>query len=120
MEVVEGIILILSCQKHRYGRLKKLNLKKQYCGWKVIKVIGNLFLNKDFELIDDILKLNRRIASPPAINNFMPYLTKSLFILFITMLVDFNFPFAFIYGSISPPSTYEIMINPVFELMGII
>ena len=55
MEVVEGIILILSCKKHRYGRLKKLNLKKQYCGWKVIKVIGNLFLNKDFELIDDIL-----------------------------------------------------------------
>jgi hypothetical protein len=52
---VEGIILILSCKKHRYGRLKNINLKKQYGGWKVIKVIGNLFLNKEFELVDDIL-----------------------------------------------------------------
>jgi hypothetical protein len=52
---VEGIILILSCKKHRYGRLKNLSLKEQYNGWKVIKVIGNLFLDKDFELIDDLL-----------------------------------------------------------------
>ena len=52
---VEGIILVLSCKKHRYGRLKNLNLKSEYNGWKVIKVIGNLFLNKEYEFIDDIL-----------------------------------------------------------------
>ncbi len=52
---VEGIILVLSCKKHRYGRLKNINLKSEYNGWKVIKVIGNLFLEKEYEFIDDIL-----------------------------------------------------------------
>jgi len=52
---VEGIILVLSCKKHRYSRLKNINLKYKYIGWKVIKVIGKLFLNKDYELVDDIL-----------------------------------------------------------------
>jgi hypothetical protein len=52
---VEGVILILSCKKHRYGRLKNINLKHQYVGWKVIKVIGELFLKNEYELVDDIL-----------------------------------------------------------------
>ena len=52
---VEGIILVLSCKKHRYGRLKNINLKSEYNDWKVIKVIGNLFLEKEYEFIDDIL-----------------------------------------------------------------
>ena len=41
---VEGIILVLSCQKHRYTRLINLNLNKHsYNNWKVIKVMGNDF-----------------------------------------------------------------------------
>jgi hypothetical protein len=53
---VEGIILVLSCQKHRYTRLKYLNLnKRSYNNWKVIKVIGKPFLKKEYELVDDIL-----------------------------------------------------------------
>jgi hypothetical protein len=44
---VEGIILVLSCQKHRYTRLINLNLNKHsYNNWKVIKVIGKPFMKK--------------------------------------------------------------------------
>jgi len=53
---VEGIILILSCEKHRYTRLKKCGPeKKNYNGWKVITVIGNLFLDKEYKVEDDFL-----------------------------------------------------------------
>ena len=53
---VEGIILVLSCQKHRYTRLINLNLNKHsYNNWKVIKVIGKPFMKKEYELVDDIL-----------------------------------------------------------------
>lgn len=56
MEIVEGIILILSCEKHKNTRLVKFGLnKKYYNGWKVIKVIGNLFLQKEYILNDNIL-----------------------------------------------------------------
>ena len=54
MEEVEGIILILSCQKYIKKRLDKFKLKnKNYCNWKVIYVIGDLFMKKNYELKDD-------------------------------------------------------------------
>lgn len=56
MEIVEGIILILSCEKHMNTRLNKYGLKKEnYLGWKVIKVIGNLFLKEEYILENNIL-----------------------------------------------------------------
>ena len=42
MEKVKGIILILSCNKHKNTRLKEFGLEKQiYSGYKVITVIGD-------------------------------------------------------------------------------
>jgi len=56
METVEGIILILSCQKHLNTRIPKFGLKnKQYNNWKVIYVIGDIFLNKNYELQNNFL-----------------------------------------------------------------
>lgn len=50
-EHVDGIILILSCQKYERTRLQKCKLQKPYYGkWKVIYVIGDLFLSDDFIL----------------------------------------------------------------------
>ena len=55
---VEGIILILSCEKHRYTRLKKCGLNEnQINNWKVIKVIGDLFLDKPYKLKGNFLLL---------------------------------------------------------------
>lgn len=49
---VEGIILVLSCQKHLNTRLKEFRLPRpSYAGgWKVIYVIGDLFLNQNYTL----------------------------------------------------------------------
>jgi hypothetical protein len=56
MEEVEGIILILSCDKHRNTRLKQFGPKqKTYNGWKVITIIGDLFMDKAYEVRDNIL-----------------------------------------------------------------
>ena len=56
--VVGGIILILSCQKHKNTRLKEFKLKNdEYCGWKVIYVIGDLFLDVDYKLDDNIMTI---------------------------------------------------------------
>jgi hypothetical protein len=56
MEEVEGIILILSCDKHKKKRLERFGPKKQtYKGWKVIKVIGNVFLDQKYKVIKDFL-----------------------------------------------------------------
>lgn len=56
---VEGIIMVISCQKHKYTRLKEFVVPfNEYNGWKVIYVIGNLFLKKDFELNDNLLTIN--------------------------------------------------------------
>lgn len=56
MEDVDGIILILSCEKHKNTRLAMFGPKQQeYNGWKVIKVIGNLFLDKEYILEKDYL-----------------------------------------------------------------
>jgi hypothetical protein len=53
---VNGIILILSCQKHKDTRLKEFSLHKtSYNNWEVIYVIGDLFLEKDYILDGNFL-----------------------------------------------------------------
>lgn len=48
---VDGIILVLSCHKHLNTRLKHFRLPKDdYGNWKVIYVIGDLFLDSDYKL----------------------------------------------------------------------
>lgn len=47
---VNGIILILSCQKHKETRLKEINLKNtSYENWEVVYVIGDFFLNANYK-----------------------------------------------------------------------
>jgi hypothetical protein len=56
MIAVDGIILVLSCQKHLHTRIKHLKLPKtEYAGWKVIYVIGDLFLDCDYKFIDNFM-----------------------------------------------------------------
>jgi len=53
---VDGIILILSCSKHKNTRLIKYGPKqKEYNNWKVITVIGNLFLEKEYIFDNNLL-----------------------------------------------------------------
>ena len=55
-ESVEGIILILSCQKHKLTRLPEFKLTHDsYCNWKVIYVIGDLFIDSDYTLEGNML-----------------------------------------------------------------
>jgi len=56
MERIKGIILILSCEKHKDTRLNEFGPKKNiYNGYKVIKVIGNFFLDKDYIIKENIM-----------------------------------------------------------------
>jgi hypothetical protein len=53
---IPGVILILSCQKHIDTRLKEFRLPKtEYLGWKVIYVIGDLFMESECEMRDDVM-----------------------------------------------------------------
>ena len=55
---VDGIILVLSCQKHKNTRLKEFSLSKtSYNNWEVIYVIGDLFLNQNYALDGNFLYL---------------------------------------------------------------
>jgi hypothetical protein len=55
-ETIEGIILVLSCQKHIDTRLKEFKLpQSQYSNWKVIYVIGDFFLENPYVLNDNYL-----------------------------------------------------------------
>jgi hypothetical protein len=54
---VKGIILVTSCQKYQHTRLKELNLKAAYGDWKVICVIGDLFLDCDYKLENNLLRI---------------------------------------------------------------
>lgn len=52
-EVVDGIIMVVSCQKHIDTRLKEFKLNRdQYDNWKVVYIIGDLFLNKEYDMRD--------------------------------------------------------------------
>jgi len=53
MEDTDGIILILSCQKHENTRLRKYRLTKNtYGSWKVIYVIGDIFMESQYRIIN--------------------------------------------------------------------
>lgn len=55
---VNGIILVLSCQKHINTRLKQCKLSQDtYGGWKVIYVIGDLFLDSNYVIKDNIMTI---------------------------------------------------------------
>jgi hypothetical protein len=55
---VNGIILVLSCQKHRNTRLKEFSLRKtNYDNWEVIYVIGDFFIKQNYMLDGNILYL---------------------------------------------------------------
>ena len=53
---VNGIIMILSCHKHKNTRLKEFSLpKNSYNNWEVIYVIGDLFLKENYILLGNML-----------------------------------------------------------------
>jgi hypothetical protein len=55
---VDGIILVLSCQKHLHTRLKQFKLPKDTYGeWKVIYVIGDLFLDSDYKMNENMMTI---------------------------------------------------------------
>jgi len=55
---VDGIILVLSCHKHKNTRLKEFSLHKtSYNNWEVIYVIGDLFLKENYILEGNLLYL---------------------------------------------------------------
>lgn len=54
--LINGIILVLSCQKHMNTRLKEFSLNKnEYDNWKVIYVIAYDTLDNDYELKGNML-----------------------------------------------------------------
>jgi hypothetical protein len=57
MIAIDGIILVISCQKHLSTRLKEINLKENYENWKVINVIGDLFLDRDYKLEGNLMTI---------------------------------------------------------------
>ena len=57
-EPVDGIILVLSCQKHRETRLKQFRLDRDWYGkWKVVYIIGDLFLDAEYKMDGNIMWL---------------------------------------------------------------
>jgi hypothetical protein len=57
-ESVEGIILILSCQKYKFTRLREFALKKEsYCNWKVIYVIADMFIDSEYILEGNLMTI---------------------------------------------------------------
>ena len=53
---VDGIILILSCQKHKNTRLKEFKLPDtNYDGWEVVYVLGDFFLPQKYTYNDNTL-----------------------------------------------------------------
>jgi hypothetical protein len=57
MIAVDGIILVISCQKYLNTRLKSINLNNDYGEWKVIYVVGDLFLDRDYKLEGNFLTI---------------------------------------------------------------
>lgn len=54
---LDGIILVISCQKYKNTRLKKYGPKRQIDGWEVINVIGDLFIDKPYIFSDGLLTI---------------------------------------------------------------
>ena len=60
---VEGIILILSCEKHKNTRLINYGpLKNDYDGWKVVKIIGDLFLDCNYKVKKETFQLDNGVT----------------------------------------------------------
>jgi hypothetical protein len=57
-ECIEGVILVVSCQKHKETRLKEFKLSKnEYALWKVIYVIGDFFLDQPYVFDENLLTI---------------------------------------------------------------
>jgi hypothetical protein len=55
---IPGIILIISCNKHKETRLAKYTLsKREYNNWKVFIIIGNPFLHNTYEINENIITI---------------------------------------------------------------
>ena len=55
---IDGVILILTCHKYLDTRLKKFKLPKDnYGNWKVIYVIGDLFIDSDYKLEGNLMTI---------------------------------------------------------------
>jgi hypothetical protein len=56
---VKGIILVFSCQKYINSRLKEFKLQKdEYNGWKVMYVIGDLFLDQKYKVDGTLITIH--------------------------------------------------------------
>lgn len=57
-ETINGVILVLSCQKYKYTRLKEFKMKKDnYNGWKVVYILGDLTIKNEYNVEDNIITL---------------------------------------------------------------
>jgi hypothetical protein len=57
-QIIPGVILIFSCNRHKNTRLKKFRLsKKNYGEWKVFIIIGDPNLNDDYIINDNIITI---------------------------------------------------------------
>jgi hypothetical protein len=55
---IPGIILIISCNKHKETRLKEFTLiNQEYNGWKVFIIIGNPELNTLYEINNNVITI---------------------------------------------------------------
>lgn len=55
---VEGVILVLTCQKHKHTRLRDFSLpQNEFCGWKVIYVLGDFFLDAHYKLHGNMMTI---------------------------------------------------------------
>lgn len=55
---MKGVILIYSCQKHKNSRLKEFQLsKRDYDGWKVFIILGDLTLDTEYKIEDNIITI---------------------------------------------------------------
>lgn len=55
---IKGVILIATCHKHFHTRVQEFKLSKtNYDGWKVMYVIGDPMLDRDYSIVDNIITL---------------------------------------------------------------
>jgi Galactosyltransferase len=58
MNKVDGIILVLTCQKHVNTRMKQFKLPKdKYGDWQVVYVIGDLFLDSEYKMNGNLMTI---------------------------------------------------------------
>jgi hypothetical protein len=58
METIPGAIIIYSCHKHQFTRLREFSLPKNcYLGWKVFYVIGNPLMEQEYTFNGNFLTI---------------------------------------------------------------